>query len=116
MDPEVELREFVSARGAALNGPSGNAVYAASDANLTQYRSRDLVHWQPVHVDGWFPPIPRPRTCPGKRGKDPVWLDDPTLRIGDEVYKLFHVSNRDARELELRVSHDDCHTWKPALR
>ena len=40
---------------------------------------------------------------------------EPPVRIGEEVYKIFHLSNRDGRKLELRVSHDDCHTWKPAL-
>jgi hypothetical protein len=40
----------------------------------------------------------------------------PPLRVGDDVYKLFHLSDRDGRKLELRVSRDGCRTWKRALR
>lgn len=86
------------------------------------YRSTDLVHWEPVRQ-----PVPRRildgiptsvRACPRGLGNDPVyhWAEEPPLRIGDEVFKLFHVNNRDGREHVLMVSRDDCHTWRRLLR
>jgi hypothetical protein len=86
------------------------------------YRSTDLVHWEPVRQP--LPRLitygiqPRARACPQGTGRDPLyhWVEEPPLRIGDEVFKLFHVSNRDGREHVLMVSRDDCHTWRPLLR
>jgi hypothetical protein len=40
----------------------------------------------------------------------------PPVRIGDELYQLVQVNHPNAWERVLRVSLDDCHTWKRALR
>jgi hypothetical protein len=68
-------------------------------------------------VRGPYPPSDPPARPPS-RGQDPVyhWIEEPALRIGEEVFKLFHVSNTDGRERVLLVSRDDCWTWQKDLQ
>lgn len=93
----------------------GNTAYAA-DANESQWwRSTGLVRWKQAPTS---PHVERGRAdadCPGSLGTDPSdeRLDEPPPRIGDDVYKIFHQSDR---SLELRVSRDSCRTWEPVLR
>lgn len=104
--------------GTCIVGSTDNTAYAA-DAEETQWwRSTDLVHWEHAPSSPSFELARQAyAACPGLLVEDPVTRDDePPVRVGDEVYRLFPVSNRDDRRLELRVSHDDCHTWEPALR
>jgi hypothetical protein len=37
-------------------------------------------------------------------------------RVGNEVFKLFHVPGTRGHQHTLMVSRDDCRTWKPAYR
>lgn len=89
------------------------------------YRSKDLVHWEPAQQ-----PVPRRmrygnplypptvRACPRSLDVDPVyhWAVEPALRVGEEVFKLFHVRHTHGREHVLMVSRDDCRTWRPGYR
>jgi len=104
--------------------PANTCIYSSlastaytADANETQWwRSTDLMHWEQAPTS---PHVERGRVnaaCPESLGTDPAddRLDEPPLRIGNEVYKIFHLSNR-SDELELKVSRDNCRTWEPAL-
>jgi len=82
------------------------------------YQSTDLVHWKPLQQPAPnLYPLTSPRVCPPSRGNDPVydWVEEPALRVGGEVFRLFHVNDRDGREHVLKVSRDDCRTWRKAL-
>lgn len=112
-------RRVTPGKATCINGPTGNTLYASGD--LGQFRSTDLVHWKPIVVDGSFPPRPR-RDLPASCWRDDPgyeWLSEPPLRVGGEVYRLFHVPDRDrwngVTHL-LKVSRDDCRTWQKALR
>ena len=106
--------------------PAGTCIYEridntayTADADETQWwLSTDLVQWELALTSPYDEHARQAfAACPGSLGKDrfSTWLYEPPVRIGDEVYKIVHLSNRDGRKLELRVSHDDCHTWKPVL-
>lgn len=90
------------------------------------YFTTDLVHWEPAQqpvprgmVYGDLALLPRTeRTCPVGLGLDPVyrWVEKPAHRVGEEIFKLFHVRGTHGHEHVLKVSRDDCRTWRPAYR
>ena len=116
-------RRALPGTSTCIYGPVGNIVYASGDLpEHDKYRSTDLVNWEPIQVDveAAFPPpenLGLPAVC---SRRDPVyqWVSHPPLRVGDEVFRLFHVAARDSWNgvtHVLKVSHDDCRTWQNAL-
>ena len=112
-------RRVAPGEATCIDGPTGNTLYASGD--LGQFRSTDLVHWEPVVVDGAFPPRPHrdlPASC-WRRDPGYKWVSEPPLRVGDEVYRLFHVPDRDRWNgvtHVLKVSRNDCRTWQKATQ
>jgi hypothetical protein len=125
-DSWSERRSFADG---CIEGPAGNALYGA-DSGIGQFRSTDLVHWEPVHVDGAFPPVVD-RPCSHWREGRP-WSIERPVRVGDDAFSLLHLNYRDGQEIRPRlgmaqngphdvkhvliVSHDDCATWQRVLR
>jgi hypothetical protein len=116
-DTWSERKRFPTAT--CVYGSTDNAAYTADASETQWWRSTDLLHWERAPTSPFDVLSRRANAaCPTSLGRDlrTDWYDEPPLRIGDDVYKLFHVSDRDGRELELRVSHDDCRTWNGVLR
>jgi hypothetical protein len=104
--------------GTCIYGSVANVPYTADVYETQWWRSRDLVHWEHATSPYDERSAQVHAACPASLGKDPVTrrYDEPPVRIGDDVYKLFLLSRRDGRELELKVSHDRCRTWQRVLR
>lgn len=96
--------------------PLGNTVYTADAAETQWWRSTDLATWEQAPASEHDERAKADAACPGLLGRDPSdeRLDESPVRVGDEVYKIFHLSSR-SHDLELRVSHDRCRTWQPVL-
>jgi hypothetical protein len=105
--------------GTCLVRPAGNVVFTAGAEETRWWRSKDLVHWDRASTTRYDDEVSRRAysACPSSLGREPGHRggDEHPVRIGAEVFKLFHLSNTDSRKLELRVSHDDCRTWKRVL-
>lgn len=103
--------------GTCVYSSLGNTAYTADAYEAQWWRSSDLVHWERAPIS---PHVERGRAnaaCPGPLDTDPSdeGLDEPPVRIGDEVYRIFDLTNG-SQAPELRVSHDSCRTWEPVLR
>jgi len=115
-DTWSETHDFPA--GTCIYGSAGNTLYTADVHETQWWRSTDLVHWE--HA----PTTPSEESstrvyaaCPGTLGRprDLSRYHVAPVRIGDEVYGLFRTGKSSDLELRLRVSHDDCRTWKPVL-
>jgi hypothetical protein len=108
--------------GACIQGFVGNTLCASDVYAGREFRSTDLVHWEPVHGKPCFAEQPTAQDLPAACSRqDPAyqWVSDPPLAVGEEVFRLFHVDDRDPwrnRVMHvLKVSRDDCRTWQKAL-
>lgn len=115
-DTWTERRDF-PAGTCAYDTLDGTAyAYPIVDPNDDQsWRSTDLVSWERAPVSAG---VERERRswalCPDMANTHPPGQSAP-VQIGDELYQLAQVNHRNGWKRVLRVSHDECHTWKPVL-
>lgn len=114
-DSWTERRDF-PAGTCAYDTLDGTAyAYPIVDPNDDQsWRSTDL-SWERAPVSAG---VERERRswalCPDMANTHPPGQSAP-VQIGDELYQLAQVNHRNGWKRVLRVSHDECHTWKPVL-
>ena len=99
-----------------IYGSVGRTAYTADAYETQWWRSSDLVHWEHAPTSPYDVLARRYRAACRSSGNGRVRADGPAVRIGSDVYRLARLRSRDARVLELRVSHDNCRTWQGALR
>jgi hypothetical protein len=91
-------------------------AYPIVDAHGDQsWRSTDLVSWERAPVSAAVERESRSwAVCPDLADSHPPGQSAP-VQIGDERYQFVQVNHPNGWKRVLRVSHDNCHTWKPVL-